>query len=80
VTKTTPRPFTATILLVLFSAGHVAGQSKEIPAYKCAENTVEERVADLLARMTLPEKVDLVGGDGFKTKKNAHFGIPELVM
>lgn len=41
---------------------------------------IESSVDDLLGRMTLQEKVELVGGDGFKTKANARLGIPELVM
>ena len=37
-------------------------QETELPAYKNPKNDVETRVKDLLARMTLEEKVDLVSG------------------
>ncbi len=51
-----------------------------LPVYKDKSKPVEERVADLLSRMTLEEKVDMVGGDSFKTKKNARLCIPSIVM
>ncbi len=41
---------------------------------------IDSRVDDLLRSMTLDEKVELVGGAGFKTKANARLGIPELLM
>lgn len=41
---------------------------------------VEKRVEDLLSRMTLEEKIDLLGGTGFATKPNQRLGIPELKM
>jgi len=41
---------------------------------------VEERVNDLIARLTLDEKIDLLGGTGFATKKIERLGIPELRM
>jgi beta-glucosidase len=41
---------------------------------------VETKVDDLLSQMTLEEKVDLVGGLGFKTKEINRLGIPEIVM
>jgi beta-glucosidase len=41
---------------------------------------VEARVERLLARMTLEEKLDLLGGTGFDTKPNARLGIPALRM
>jgi beta-glucosidase len=41
---------------------------------------IETKVDDLLSQMTLEEKVDLVGGLGFKTKAIERLGIPEIVM
>src|SRR5262249_56254476 len=35
----------------------VTGRAQELPAYKNPKNSVEERVADLLSRMTLEEKL-----------------------
>jgi len=37
-------------------------------------------VEDLLSRMTLDEKVHLLGGTGFATKPIDRLGIPELRM
>jgi len=52
----------------------------KLQIYKDINKPVEERVIDLLSKMTLEEKVELVGGDGFNTKKNIHLGIPEILM
>ena len=42
---------------------------------------VEQRVDDLLARMTLEEKVDMVSGGGWmESKANARLGIPAIKM
>ncbi|MCX6121239.1 MAG: glycoside hydrolase family 3 C-terminal domain-containing protein [Ignavibacteriales bacterium] len=42
--------------------------------------SVEERVNDLLGRMTIEEKINLLGGTGFATKPIERLGIPELRM
>ena len=55
-------------------------QNPALPIYKDSQVSIDQRIADLLSRMTLEEKVDLVGGAGFKTKKNIRLGIPELLM
>ncbi len=52
---------------------------KNLP-YKNPKLAVQKRVADLLKRMTLEEKIDLLGGTGFATKPNERLGIPELRM
>jgi beta-glucosidase len=39
--------------------------------YKNPDVASEERVNDLLGRMSLEEKIDLLGGTGFATKPNA---------
>ncbi len=48
--------------------------------YKNSLLPVEERVNDLISRLTLDEKIDLLGGTGFATKAIARLGIPELRM
>src|SRR3989339_161967 len=48
--------------------------------YQNPSLTVAERVNDLIARLTLDEKIDLLGGTGFATKAIARLGIPELRM
>ncbi|MEN8122746.1 MAG: glycoside hydrolase family 3 C-terminal domain-containing protein [Bacteroidota bacterium] len=71
------------ILLFVFVAAIISSYSNvsnELPAYKNSENTIEERVDDLINRMTLEEKVDLVGGNDFKSKGNKRLGIPEMIM
>jgi len=58
----------------------VNAQTPELPVYKNSRLPVNQRIDDLLSRMSLEEKVDLVGGAGFKTKKNIRLCIPELLM
>lgn len=48
--------------------------------YKDASLPIDTRVEDLLKRMTLEEKIDMLGGTGFATKPNERLGIPELRM
>ncbi|MDP4176409.1 MAG: glycoside hydrolase family 3 C-terminal domain-containing protein [Bacteroidota bacterium] len=68
----------------LFSSAVMGGRldrvEKGIPLYKDPKASVEKRVEDLLRRMTLQEKIDLLGGTGFATKPIARLGIPELKM
>src|ERR1035437_6056304 len=51
-------------------------------AYKFNNNKVpiDQRVNDLLQKMTLEEKVDMIGGTGFETKPIERLGIPSLRM
>ncbi len=44
------------------------------------KDTIDGKVEVILNQMTLEEKIDLLGGEGFKTSKNERLGIPELVM
>jgi len=50
------------------------------PEYKDPKASVEQRVEDLLSRMTLEEKLTLLGGDssGFDTKGIDRLGVPAL--
>lgn len=50
------------------------------PVYKNPKANIEDRVNDLLKRMTLEEKVDKLSGTGFASKPNSRLGIPELAM
>ncbi len=68
------------LIIVLFAITQAMAQTSDLPPYKNENMSVEVRVTDLLSKMTLEEKVDFVGGAGFKTKKNVRLGIPELVM
>ena len=54
--------------------------AQENAPYKDPKLPVEQRVKDLLGRMTLQEKLDMLGGTGFATKPNERLGIPELRM
>ncbi len=49
-------------------------------SYKNAKLPIKQRVDDLIGRMTLQEKLDLLGGTGFTTKPIKRLGIPELKM
>lgn len=48
--------------------------------YKDTHAPVEKRVQDLLQRMTLEEKIDMLGGTGFETKPVVRLGIPTFKM
>lgn len=50
------------------------------PAYRDASRPVEERVEDLLKRMTIEEKITLIGGNEFSTRALPRLGIPEMKM
>ena len=76
------KPFLALALFaVLAAAIMTTAQSPESAPYKNPQLGVEQRVDDLLARMTLEEKVDIVSGGGWmESKPNARLGIPALKM
>lgn len=67
-------PFIALCILCIIPAC-----AQDAP-YKNPSIPIENRVSDLLSRLTLEEKIDLLGGTGFATKKNDRLGIPELRM
>ncbi len=68
------------VILLTFVVGLCTAKKPSIPLYKNSQAPVEARVQDLLSRMTLEEKVDLLGGDNFSTKKNVRLCIPQFVM
>ena len=65
--------------LIFFLFATVLTAQGNIP-YKNSKLDIEKRVEDLLSRMTLEEKIDILGGTGFATKPNTRLGIPELRM
>ncbi|MDQ7817227.1 MAG: glycoside hydrolase family 3 C-terminal domain-containing protein [Melioribacteraceae bacterium] len=65
------------LLILVFISFSIFAQSMP---YKNPDISVEERVNDLLSRLTLKEKIDLLGGTGFATKSIDRLGIPELRM
>ncbi|MGC8595558.1 MAG: glycoside hydrolase family 3 C-terminal domain-containing protein [Candidatus Kryptoniota bacterium] len=62
------------------SSGSVGVDNQGIPLYKQINAPVEERIDDLINRLTLREKIALLGGTGFATKPVERLGIPELKM
>ncbi len=68
-----------TLILLLLSS-FIYGQEQVLPIYKDQAKSFEQRTNDLIKRMTLSEKVDLVSGLHFISKKNIRLGIPELLM
>jgi beta-glucosidase len=51
-----------------------------LPPYRNPKLSVEQRVDDLLGRMTLEEKVEMLGGTGFESNPNSRLGIPAIRM
>ena len=72
------------VLIITFSLSITlffgCGENKTQPLFKNSELPIEERVNDLLARMTLEEKIEQLSGEGFNTKENKRLGIPVLRM
>ena len=66
----------AAVVVVL----HTFMQAQEV-AYQDASRPVSERVADVLARMTLEEKVSMLAGSGWMESTGVpRLGIPEIKM
>ena len=66
----------AVVALSLMSAPRAAGQARPAGA-----DAVERRVEEMLARMTLEEKIDLLGGvDDFFVRASGRAGLPRLKM
>ncbi|HRI45868.1 MAG TPA: glycoside hydrolase family 3 C-terminal domain-containing protein [Ignavibacteriaceae bacterium] len=65
-------------IIIIFTFGSSSQFQEEI--YKNKKALVEERVNDLLSRLTLEEKIDLLGGTGFESKPIERFNLPELKM
>lgn len=77
------RGFLSLILLIDFLHACIfygISQPAEKYLYQNPTIAIEDRVQDLLNRLTLEEKLDLLGGTGFATKPIERLGIPELRM
>src|SRR5579863_10399686 len=72
------------LVSILFAAIACLAQnptSSDIPPYKNPSLPVEQRVQDLLGRMTLQEKVAMLSGaDWMQSVPNARLGIPSIKM
>jgi beta-glucosidase len=67
------------LALLLCASSHLHG--RQLPLYKDSGAPVEKRVGDLLARMTLEEKIDMLGGvESFYIRPNERLGIPKIKM
>ncbi len=54
--------------------------SAPIPVYRDRHQTLEQRVIDIMHRLTLEEKMDLLTGTDFTTRPVPRLGIPPVVM
>lgn len=72
----------AFLSLVIVSLFSIACSSAPVPPapYKDKTLPIEQRVEDLLSRMTLEEKIQQLSGTGFETRENKRLGIPALRM
>jgi beta-glucosidase len=69
-----------TVTVILFVGFSISNNSGDEMTYKNNNASIEERVEDLLKRMTLEEKIEMIGGTGFETKAIERLGIPPLNM
>ena len=70
-------------ILTSFCLGGAAlvGRAEDSAVYQDKTAAVEARVADLLPRLTLDEKLSLLGGDrGFYIRPIPRLGLPEVKM
>jgi len=66
------------VLILFVCAGDLAAQGT---LYKESSAPAETRVKDLLSRMTLEEKIDMLGGfEAFYIRPNERLGIPKVKM
>jgi beta-glucosidase len=69
-----------TLAVIVFFGFSLSNNSGDEMTYKNKNASIEERVEDLLKRMTLEEKIEMLGGTGFETKAFERLGIPPLNM
>ncbi len=76
------RLFFSTLILLFSVLGVAQNQSgPDVPPYKNSSLPVEQRVQDLLGRMTLQEKVAMLSGaDWMQSVPNERLGIPSIKM
>ena len=72
----------ASLISIIIAAGFSFNTKTgdNMPPYKNKNLSIDERVDDLLKRMTLEEKIEMLGGTGFETKEIKRLGIPPLNM
>jgi beta-glucosidase len=68
------------ILLLLLTLLPLITSAQTTPPYKDPKIPVEVRFTDLLARMTLQEKIDMLAGLGMSTPPVPRLGIPSFKM
>ncbi|MCK5306961.1 MAG: glycoside hydrolase family 3 C-terminal domain-containing protein, partial [Candidatus Omnitrophica bacterium] len=69
-----------TVFCIVFTA-FVSAEKADSSPYKNPELPIEERIEDLLGRMTIEEKIAQVSGkDRMDTRENKRLGIPALKM
>jgi beta-glucosidase len=68
------------VLIAAIAVAPAALTFAQDPIYKDVHVSIEKRVADLVQRMTLEEKIDILGGKGFDTKPIERLGIPRFKM
>ncbi len=72
--------YSLTLVLSFALLLFLGNSNNELSSYKNSSLPVDERVEDLLKRMTLEEKIDMLGGTGFETKAIERLGIPPMNM
>ncbi|HUI30466.1 MAG TPA: glycoside hydrolase family 3 C-terminal domain-containing protein [Candidatus Acidoferrales bacterium] len=70
----------AVFLSIMIFGGSMRQPQNEVPTYMDKDDSISQRVNDLLNRMTLEEKINLLGGTGFGTKPIERLRIPLLKM
>jgi beta-glucosidase len=68
------------VFAIFIFSGYQFNNASDLPAYKNNKLSIKQRVDDLLQKMTLEEKVGMIGGTGFETKPIERLGIPSLKM
>ncbi|MEW6456644.1 MAG: glycoside hydrolase family 3 C-terminal domain-containing protein [Acidobacteriota bacterium] len=68
------------LILSIFLISLYSSQNGKILLYKNPELFMENRVEELLKRMTLEEKITLLSGKGFETNPVERLGIPSIRM
>jgi len=72
--------FVIIIFFVLLANHRIWSQQSPIAPYQNPQLSIEVRIDDLLQRMTLQEKAEMVSGTGFDSKPLERLGIPSLRM
>ncbi|HEY1765386.1 MAG TPA: glycoside hydrolase family 3 C-terminal domain-containing protein [Opitutaceae bacterium] len=76
-----PHAISCTLSASLVLLGYAPAKAQEVALYKDKTAAVEARVDDLLPRLTLDEKLSLLGGDNqFYIRAIPRLGIPEVRM